>query len=179
MQQDLLVFTDRKEQLIGDGDADITVVDGDGDENESPPKIKNKNDLNYQEDKEDFPTKKEDQTIQQPVKVKMDTLEEGPTIIAKVTEIREPHTIHKYMQPERSNEIPGVRKSPIVKFQTKQYYISWMKGSKYSVTVAHLKEHRALHPDVHMFLMKIKEEPIDVITDIMTQIQFNAELKEL
>ena len=42
---------------------------GGGDENESPLKIENENDLNYLEDQEEVHTDKEDQTIQQSVKV--------------------------------------------------------------------------------------------------------------
>ena len=49
-QQELLVFTDCNDWLIGDGDGDgdLTGVDGDGDENEAPLKIENENDLDYQ-----------------------------------------------------------------------------------------------------------------------------------
>ena len=47
-QQELLIFTDCKGQLIGDGDVKITGLYGDGDENEAPLKIENENDLNYQ-----------------------------------------------------------------------------------------------------------------------------------
>ena len=39
----------------------------------------------------------------------------------------------------------------------KQYYIPSMKGSKYAVAVARLEDHGSLHPDAHMFLMKIQE----------------------
>ena len=41
-QQDLLVFTDCKGQIIGDGDVDLIVLDGGGYENESPLKLKMK-----------------------------------------------------------------------------------------------------------------------------------------
>ena len=41
-QQELLVFTDCRVQLIVDGDVDLTVVDGGGDENESSLKLKMK-----------------------------------------------------------------------------------------------------------------------------------------
>ena len=70
-----MVSTDHKGQLIGDGDGNLTGVDGDGDENEAPINIENENNLNYQEDQEEFHTNQEDQTIQQPVKVELDTLE--------------------------------------------------------------------------------------------------------
>ena len=75
------------------------------------------------------------------------------------------------MKPERPNEIPGVRKPSRVKFQTKQDYITIMTGSKYSVAVSQLKYHKALHPDVHIFFMKIQEEQPEVIADIFTQIE--------
>ena len=38
-QQDLLVSTDRRGQLIGDGDVNLTVVYRDGDRNEAPLNI--------------------------------------------------------------------------------------------------------------------------------------------
>ena len=62
------------------------------------------------------------------------------------------------MQPERLNEIPGVSKSPRVKFQTKQYYTPIMIGSKYTISKAQLEDHRALHTDSHISLMKMQEE---------------------
>ena len=63
--------------------------------------------------------------------------EEGYTRIVKVPEIIAPHTV-QYMESERPKEIPGVRKSSIVKFQTKQDYIIIMKGYKYAVDVSQL-----------------------------------------
>ena len=53
------------------------------------------------------------------------------------------------MEPKRTNEIPGVRKSSRVKFQTKQYYIPSISGYKYAVSVSQLEDHIALHTDVH------------------------------
>ena len=38
-QPELLVLTDWKGQIIGDGDGDLTGVDGGGDENEVPQKF--------------------------------------------------------------------------------------------------------------------------------------------
>ena len=49
-QQEILVFTDYRGQLIGDGYVDLTGVDGDEYENEALQKIGNKNEINYQED---------------------------------------------------------------------------------------------------------------------------------
>ena len=46
----MLVFTDHRGQLIVGGDLELTGVYGDENENESPLKIKNLNDLDYQED---------------------------------------------------------------------------------------------------------------------------------
>ena len=74
------------------------------------------------------------------------------------------------MKPERPKEIPGVHKSSIVKFQTKEYYIPSMKGYNYAPTVAQLEDRGALHPDAHMFFIKMKEEHPDIITAIMTQL---------
>ena len=69
-QQDLLVFADCKEQIIGDGDVELIGVDGYGNETESPLKNCNKNNLNDQEDLEEVHPEQEDQNIiQQPVKV--------------------------------------------------------------------------------------------------------------
>ena len=78
-----MVSTDHKGQLIGDGDVKLTGVDGDGDgdENKAPINIENVNYLDYQEDQEEFHPDQEDQNIQQPVKVELDTSEEGPTRI--------------------------------------------------------------------------------------------------
>ena len=45
-----------------------------------------------------------------------------------------------------------------------------MTGSKYAVAVYQLEYHGALHPDAHMFFMKIQEEQPDIITSIMTKI---------
>ena len=49
-QSIVLVLTDRKGQIIGDGDVDLTGVDVDGDEIEALLKIENKNYIEYQED---------------------------------------------------------------------------------------------------------------------------------
>ena len=62
-QQQILVFTDDKVQLIGDGNAEITEVDVYGDYIEAPSKSENENDLYYHEDKQEVPTNHEDQTI--------------------------------------------------------------------------------------------------------------------
>ena len=40
-QQEILVFTDCKNRIIGDYDVNLTGVDGDGDEKKSPLKIEN------------------------------------------------------------------------------------------------------------------------------------------
>ena len=82
------------------------------------------------------------------------------------------------MKPERPKEIPGVCKSSRVKFETKQYYLPSMKGSKYTISVAQLEDHGSLHLDAHTFFMKIQEEQPDIITEIMTQLSINTGLKE-
>ena len=48
-KQELLVFTDFRGQIFGDGDSYITVVDEDGYEKETLLKIENENDLKYQD----------------------------------------------------------------------------------------------------------------------------------
>ena len=75
------------------------------------------------------------------------------------------------MKPERPTEIPGVRKSSRVKFQTKQDYIPITTGSKFAVIMVQLEYKIAIHPDAHMFSMKIQKEPLEVITAIFTQIE--------
>ena len=45
-QQELLIFTDHKGKIIGNGDVEITGVDGDRDVNEAPLKLKLKMILN-------------------------------------------------------------------------------------------------------------------------------------
>ena len=74
------------------------------------------------------------------------------------------------MQPERPNETPGVCKSSRVKFQMKQDYIPRMTGSMYDADLYHLEYHGALHPDVHILSIKMKEEQPDLITAIMAQL---------
>ena len=81
------------------------------------------------------------------------------------------------MQPKYPNEIPGVRKSSRVKFQTKQYYIPSSTGYKYAVAVDQLEDNRVLHLDAHMLFMQIEEEHPDVIKAIMTPLSLKAGLK--
>ena len=50
--------------------------------------------------------------------------------------------------------------------------------SKYAVAVYQLEDHGALHPDTHMFFMKIQEEQPYIITAIMTQLFLKSGLKE-
>ena len=77
----------------------------------------------------------------------------------------------EYIEPEGTYEIVVKIKSTRVKFQKIQDYIPIMSESKYSVAVSQLKYHKALHPDVHIFFMKIQEEQPEVIADIFTQIE--------
>ena len=65
-------------------------------------------------------------------------------------------------------------KSSIVKFQTKQDNIPRMEGSKYSVGVDQLEDHRELYTGVHIFFIEIQEEQIDTITSIMTQLSIKS-----
>ena len=50
-QPEILVFTDRKGQIIGDNDVYLTGVDGD--ENQAPLQIENENDIEYKQDQEE------------------------------------------------------------------------------------------------------------------------------
>ena len=81
------------------------------------------------------------------------------------------------MQPEFPNEISGVCKSSRVKFQTKQYYIPIITGSKYATPVSQLEYQVATHMYVHMFFIYMQEEQPYVITEIMKQLSLNAGLK--
>ena len=73
--QYILLFTDCKGWLIGDGDVDISVVHGDGNENDALIKIVNKIYFDYQEDQEEFHPDQDDQTIiQKPVKIELEPL---------------------------------------------------------------------------------------------------------
>ena len=52
-----------------------------------------------------------------------------------------------------------------------------MTVSKYAVAVSQLENYGALHPDTHIFFMKMQEGQTDIITEIMTQISLKARLK--
>ena len=66
-----------------------------------------------------------------------------------------PHPF-QYTKPEPLKDTPVVRKSSRVKFNTKQDYIPSMTGYKYAAAVDQLEDQGALHPDAHMFFIKIK-----------------------
>ena len=53
-----------------------------------------------------------------------------------------------------------------------------MTGSKYAVTVAQLEDYGELHPDAHMFFMKMQEKQPDILTAIMTQVFLEVGFKE-
>ena len=74
------------------------------------------------------------------------------------------------MKPEHPKEIPGVRKPSRGKFQTKKYYIPIITRCKYAVAVAQLEDHESLHPDAHMFFMKVQEEQPDTKKAVITQL---------
>ena len=52
----------------------------------------------------------------------------------------------------------------------KQDYIPRMTGSMYAVYLYQLEDHGALHPDVHILSIKMKEEQPDIIRAIMAQL---------
>ena len=151
-QQELLVFTDQKGRLIEDSGFELTGVDGE--ENEAPLQIENKNDIYHQEYLEEVHTEQEDLIFQQTIKVELYPLEEGLTKLSSVPEIIAPHTVQEYIKPEGLYVIPGVLKSSILKFQTRQDYIPSMTVSNYAINVDQLKDHRAIHPDEHMLFMR-------------------------
>ena len=64
-----MVFTDIKDQLVGDGGVELTGLDGD--ENEAPLKFDNENHLGYQEYQEELHPDQYDQTIQRLIKVEV------------------------------------------------------------------------------------------------------------
>ena len=76
-------------------------------------------------------------------------------------------------------EIPGVRKSTRVKFQTREPYVPSMTSTKYAVAVTQLVDHGALHPDMHMqFCQHMFEEEPDAVAAIMTQLSLKRGMKE-
>ena len=87
------------------------------------------------------------------------------------------HIVQEYIEPEGPDEIPGVRNYTRVKFQTRQYYIPIMKGSKYAMYVNQLEYYGEIHLDAHILSMKIQEEKSDVITAIMAQLLLKVRLK--
>ena len=54
-----------------------------------------------------------------------------------------------------------------------------MTSSKYAGAMAMLEYHGALHTDAHMFFIKIQEENLDFIAEIMTQLPLKPGFKEL
>ena len=83
------------------------------------------------------------------------------------------------IEPTAPDEIPGVRRSNRVKFQTKQAYIPSLSGSsKYAFAVTQLETQGVLHPDAHMFFqMNMYRCEPDVVAAIMTQLSLKAGLK--
>ena len=73
--------------------------------------------------------------------------------------------------------IPGVCKSSKAKFQTKQFYIPIMIGSKRDVAVAQLEYHVLIHSNPHTLFMKKEEEKPNFIIAIMKQLSLKAGLK--
>ena len=89
----------------------------------------------------------------------MEPLKEGPqpghnTELAPVPESTATETVQESIKPEGPDEIPGVRNYTRVKFQTRQYYIPIMKGSKYAMYVNQLEYYGALHLDAHILFMQ-------------------------
>ena len=53
-----------------------------------------------------------------------------------------------------------------------------MTGYKYAISVAQLEDHGLLHPDEHIFFMKIQEEQPYTIRENITQLSLKSGLKE-
>ena len=77
-------------------------------------------------------------------------------------------------------EIPGVRKSNRVRFQTKQDYIPSMSGSsKYAYAVTQLESSGALNPDAHMIFQDgMHQLEPDAVAAIMTQLSLKTGMKQ-
>ena len=66
--------------------------------------------------------------------------------------------------------IPVVRRSQILRTQTKQSYVQSMSGTKYEAIMAQLEQHGTLHPDAHMLFNQSPEEKPTIVSVIMTQL---------
>jgi hypothetical protein len=79
------------------------------------------------------------------------------------------------------DEIPGVRRSTRVRTRASDHdYVPSMSGSsKYAYAVTQLETQGVLHPDAHMFFQTniYRSEP-DVVAAIMTQLSLKAGLRE-
>ena len=75
--------------------------------------------------------------------------------------------------------VPELRRSARVRTKTKPAYTPSMTGSKYSYAVTQLESQGVLNPDAHMFVQEdfYQAEP-DVVAAIMTQLSLKVGLKE-
>ena len=115
-----MLFIYGKGQLIGDGDVKLTGVNGD--ENEVPLQIENENYLDFQEDQGEVHPKQEVKNIQQPAKVELKPLQEGPTKLVSFPECTSPHAVQEYIKQEGPDETSGVHKYSRVFFDKKIVY---------------------------------------------------------
>jgi hypothetical protein len=187
-QPELFIFTDRKGRPIGD--IEPINLDGKYDLNDDDPveipgvdrgeiqtphnpvdEIANEIDVTPH----DNPVIDNDPGVEIDI-VPNDNQELEPPLLEETTnETVAPTKIETVAPPE----IPGVRRSTRVKFQTKQAYIPSLSGSsKYAFAVTQLEQQGVLHPDSHMFFQQdmYRCEP-DVVAAIMTQLSLKAGLK--
>ena len=101
-----------------------------------------------------------------------DEPESAPTTAEPVPE-PQPQPVVETVQPEEPAQSTGVRRSTRVKFQTREPYVPSFSGSRYSVAVAQLENHGALHPDLHLaFFQHMQEKQPDVVDAILTRLLF-------
>ena len=124
-QPELLTFTDRKGRLIGD--VELTGVDGD--ESEAPREVENNNldELFDEDDAEAIPDLVDRATPQQ-VDAEVATVgDDEPAQVPEAAPVAAPED----NRVEDPVEIPEVRKSTRVKFQTREPYVPSMTSAKY------------------------------------------------
>jgi hypothetical protein len=190
-QPEQFIFTDRRGRLIGDVEplsSDDTYDLNDDDHVEIPgvdrgsietPQITDEPNRNAQAPEEDqtnfFPAIDDNPGIEVDI-VPDDNQEIEPPLIQEATT-----TTRTKPEPTGSGnlEIPGVRRSTRVKFQTKQDYIPSLSGSsKYAFAITQMETQGVLHPDTHIiFQTNMYQHEPDVVAAIMTQLSLKAGLK--
>ena len=136
----MLVFTDRKERLIGE--AEPTGVDG----AEQPGQDEDLED--------DVGLDDEGSEDEEDLAKEIEIADQVQSEVADGDQVKADAENAASVPDEEvapGGEIPGVRRSTRIKFQPKEPYVPSMTGSKYAAATALLtiQDHGALHPDLH------------------------------